>query len=148
MHIVFLIPQCWGIYICIHVSVCVCVCVYKTFGKVSTLTDLFILLCLLGPHLQHTKIPRIGFELELQLQPRPQQSRGGAASVTYTTVHSNIGSLTHWARPGIKPMFSRIPVDFVTTKPQWELLFYFLIWGFSYREVLLILWIFFMEVFL
>ena len=30
-------------------------------------------------------------------------------SSTYTTAHSNTGSLTHWARPGIEPA------------PQWEL---------------------------
>ena len=31
----------------------------------------------------------------------------GATAVTYTTVCSNTGSLTHWARPGIKPKSSQ-----------------------------------------
>ena len=31
---------------------------------------------------------------------------GLATSVTYTTAHVNTGSLTHWARPGIKPASS------------------------------------------
>ena len=29
-----------------------------------------------------------------------------AVSATYTTAHSNAGSLTHWARPEIKPVSS------------------------------------------
>ena len=41
--------------------------------------------------------------------------------MTYTTVHGNAGSLTHWVRPGIEPMSSWILVRFVTTDPQWEL---------------------------
>ena len=42
------------------------------------------------------------------------QARGGigAASVTYTTAHGNARSLTHWARPGIKPASSWILVRF------------------------------------
>ena len=42
-------------------------------------------------------------------------------SVTYTEAHGNVGSLTHWARPGIEPTFLWIPVGFVTAEPQWEL---------------------------
>ena len=44
-------------------------------------------------------------------------------SVTYTTAHGNTGSLTHSVRPGIKPPSSWILVGFVTTEPQWELLY-------------------------
>ena len=36
-----------------------------------------------------------------------------AMSATYTTVHSNAGSLTHWVRPGIEPASSWILVGFV-----------------------------------
>ena len=35
--------------------------------------------------------------------------------------HSNAGSLTHGAGPGIKPTSSWILVRFVTAEPQWEL---------------------------
>ena len=42
-------------------------------------------------------------------------------SATYTTAHSNAGSLTHWARPGIKPESSWILVRFVTTEPWLKL---------------------------
>ena len=32
--------------------------------------------------------------------PQPPRDQVRAVSATYTTVHSNVGSLTHWARPG------------------------------------------------
>ena len=58
------------------------------------------------------------------------QARGqiGAAAATTATAmqdpaHSNARSLTHLARPGVKPTFSWILVRLVTTEPQWELLF-------------------------
>ena len=54
-----------------------------------------------------------------QLQPQPRQIQ--AASLTYTTAHSNTRSLTHWTRPGIKPESSRILVRFIFTEPHWEL---------------------------
>ena len=41
--------------------------------------------------------------------------------MTYTTAHGNTRSLTHWARPGIKPTSSWMLVGFVTAEPQWEL---------------------------
>ena len=57
-----------------------------------------------------------------------------ASSMTYTPVHGNTGSLTHWVRPGIKPTTSWILVGFITTEPQWE------IWwnenGYSYNDFL------------
>ena len=49
--------------------------------------------------------PRLGIKSELQLP--------GCA-----TAHNNAGSLTHWVRPGIKP----IPLGFISAEPQWELL--------------------------
>ena len=52
---------------------------------------------------------------------QPQQHRIWAVSVTYTTAHSNIGSLTHWARPRFKPASSWMLVNFVSTEPQREL---------------------------
>ena len=63
----------------------------------------------LGPHPQLMEVPRLGVKSELQL-------------LAYTTAHSNARSLTHWARPGIKPASSWILVGFITTKPLWELL--------------------------
>ena len=45
--------------------------------------------------------------------PQPQQCQIQAVSATYTTAHSNNGSLTHWARPGIDPPSSWIIVGFV-----------------------------------
>ena len=52
---------------------------------------------------------------------QPQQSGIQATSVTYTTAHNNVRSLTHRVRPGIKPESSWILLRFITTKPQQEL---------------------------
>ena len=54
--------------------------------------------------------------------PQPQQYQIQATSATYTTAHGNARSLTHWARPGTKAMFSWILVRFVSAEPRWELL--------------------------
>ena len=43
-------------------------------------------------------------------------------SPTYTTAHGNDGSLTHWAKLGVKPTSSWILVRFVSTEPWWECL--------------------------
>ena len=45
--------------------------------------------------------------------PQPQQLHIWAVSVTYTTAHSNAGSLIQWARPGIEPTSSWILTGFV-----------------------------------
>ena len=41
-------------------------------------------------------------------------------SVTYTTAHSNTGSLTHWTRPGIEPATLWFLVGFISTAPHQE----------------------------
>ena len=43
-------------------------------------------------------------------------------SMTYTRAHGNAGSLTHLVRPGINAASLWIPVRFVSTVPQQELL--------------------------
>ena len=53
--------------------------------------------------------------------PLAQQCGIWVTSVTYTTAHSNAGSLTHWARPGIEPVSSWILTGFVTAEPWQEL---------------------------
>ena len=45
--------------------------------------------------------------------PQPQQCQIWATFATYTTAHSNTGSLTHWARPGTEPTTSWFLVEFV-----------------------------------
>ena len=52
----------------------------------------------------------------------PQQRQIRVESATYTTAHGNAGSLTHWARPGIKPSASWFLVGFVSAAPRQELL--------------------------
>ena len=44
----------------------------------------------------------------------------GAVAPGLRHSHSNTGSLTHWARPGIKPMSSWTIVEFITAEPLWE----------------------------
>ena len=52
----------------------------------------------------------------------PQQHQIPPVSATFTTAHnSNARYLTHWERPGIKPVSSMMLFIFVSTEPQWEL---------------------------
>ena len=57
------------------------------------------------------EFPRVGDKLELQPPACTTATTTGiwAVSVTYTTAHSNTGSLTHWVRPGFEPVSSWIP---------------------------------------
>ena len=48
--------------------------------------------------------------------------RIGAVAAGLHHSHSNVRSLTHRARPGIEPESSWIPVRFISTEPQRELL--------------------------
>ena len=48
--------------------------------------------------------------------PQPKQCQIQAMSATCTTAHSNGGSLTHGAKPGIEPASSWILVIFVSTE--------------------------------
>ena len=70
-------------------------------------------------------IPRLGRGwigvIAANLHHSHKQHRIQAVSATYTTAHGNARSLTHWARPGIKPVFSQILVRFTSTEPRWEL---------------------------
>ena len=52
------------------------------------------------------------------------QTRGriGATAAGLHRSHSNTGSLTHWARPGIEPTSSWILLSLLTTEPWRELL--------------------------
>ena len=80
--------------------------------------------CFLGPHLWHREVPRLGVKSKLQLPgyiPQAQQCRIRATSVTYTTLHGDARSLTHWARPGIQPVTSWLLVGFVSAVPGQEL---------------------------
>ena len=49
-----------------------------------------------------------GAGLDLSLTPQPQQLGIQATSATYTAAHGHAGSLTHWVKPGIKPVSSWI----------------------------------------
>ena len=74
-------------------------------------------------HPWHMKVLSLGVESSYSCQPvtQPQQHQILAVSVTYSTAHSNAGSFTHWARPGIEAASSWILVGFVSAVPQQEL---------------------------
>ena len=65
------------------------------------------------------EVPRLGVESELQLPAYatattmldPSQIQG--ESVTYIAACRKAGSLTHWAKAGIKPTSSGIPAGFL-----------------------------------
>ena len=52
---------------------------------------------------------------------QPQQHQNWAMSATYTTAHSNPGSLTHWARAEFQSAASWFLVGFVSVEPRGEL---------------------------
>ena len=54
--------------------------------------------------------------------PRLGRGRIQATAAGLHHSHSNAGSLTHWARPGIKSVSSWILVGFVSTEPEGALL--------------------------
>ena len=62
----------------------------------------FFFFFFLGPHLWHMEVPRLGVKLELQLPAytTATASWDPSSAATYTTAHSNSGSLTHWTKPG------------------------------------------------
>ena len=94
-------------------------------GEVSVwITLLYLFIYLLGPHLWHMEVPRLGIESELQLQAY------SIATATATWDPSRMCNLhhswqqcrylTYWARPGIEPASSSLLVRFVSTVPQQE----------------------------
>ena len=86
----------------------------KNTYKVIIIDQIFeVVYLFLGPQLQPMEVPRLGVKSELQL-------------LVYATVHSNARSFTHWSRPGIEATSSWMPVGFVTSVPQQELLKLFL----------------------
>ena len=65
--------------------------------------------------------PRLGVKWSCSCGPMPQPRQIWATSGNYTIAHGNTGSLTHWARSGIKSESSWILVGFVTAVPQREI---------------------------
>ena len=78
---------------------------------------------LLGERPQHTEVPRLGVESELQQPARTTATATWDPSLICDLYHSNASSLTHGARPGIEPISSWILVGFIIAEPQWELPF-------------------------
>ena len=56
------------------------------------------------------EVSRLGVEWELQ-----------PLAYSAATAHGNARSLTHQARPGVKPASSWLQVRFISAEPRWEL---------------------------
>ena len=86
---------------------------------------IFVVVVVLGLYPWHMEVPRLGVQLELELLAYTTATTTPDPSHVFDLhyTHGNAGSLTHWARPGIKPMSWWILVGFVTTEPPQELLF-------------------------
>ena len=69
-------------------------------------------LIFLGLHPKHMKVLWLGGWI-----------RAVAVAAGLHHSHSNARSLTHWVRPGIEPASLWILVGFVSSEPQWELLY-------------------------
>ena len=84
---------------------------------------LFYYFFFLGHYPQHMEVPRVGVECELQLPAYATATTmpDPSWSVTCTASLGNVGSLTNWEGPRIKPASSWIVVGFITTDPQWIL---------------------------
>ena len=93
---------------------------------------LFYFICILGPHWWHMEVPRPGVKSELQLPAYTTVTAMLHLSRCdlYTAAHSNLGSLTHWVRPGVEPTYSWTLVGFVFAEPWQELLHGHFIWFF------------------
>ena len=81
----------------------------------------FFLFCfvLLGLHPRHMEVPRLG--VESKLEPLAYTTATPDLScVCNTTARGNTRSLTHWSRPGIKPVSLWILVRFVPAEPWWK----------------------------
>ena len=80
-----------------------------------------VLLFYLRLNLQHMEVPRLGVESATAVslhtpQQQPQQHRIWALFSTYTTVHGNTRSSTHWVRPGINTESSWMLVRFLSLR--------------------------------
>ena len=89
--------------LCVCVCVCVCACTFFSFF-------LFLLFrASLMPYGSSQARSRIG---ATSILPQLQQHWIRATSTTYTAALGNARSLTLWARPGIRPGYSWILVQF------------------------------------
>ena len=98
-------------------STCVMICIF------------FFFLCLLGPHVGHVGVPRLGVKLELQPSAYTTATAMWDLSLVFDLYHNpwQCWILSPLSEAGIEPASTWIVVGFVTAEPQWELL-YFLKW--------------------
>ena len=102
--------------------------------------------CFLGLHLRHMEAPKLGVESELQLPAYTRVTATPDPNHVCDLHHSsrNARSLTHWAKPGIKPetsWFIVVICFYCTTMGTAFFLIYFLL-GYSWFTVLCQLWLY------
>ena len=96
---------------------------YISLTIVHEIIHTFLLFFFFRAAAWHIEVPRLVVKLKLQLTAytTAMGTLDPSLSVTYTTAHSNVASLTHWMGPRIKPASSWILAGFITAEPQWEL---------------------------
>ena len=79
----------------------------------------------LGLHPRHMEVPTLGVEWKWYPLAYATATATPDLSCVFdlTSAHGNARSLTHWVRPGIKPMSSWILIRFATAGPRRELLY-------------------------
>ena len=102
-------------------KVCSCCSMYQYFILFSFFLFFFFLRASLAPY-GSSQTRGLIRATAISLHYNHNNGKIWAASATYSTAHRNARSPTHWARPGIKPTSSWIPVGFVSAEPKWELL--------------------------
>ena len=90
-------------------------------GTARGLLQIIFFVCFLRPHPWHVEVPRSNQSCSPWPTPEPQQRQMWATPATYTTAHSNAGSLAHWARPGIEPHPHGSLLGSLTAEPWREL---------------------------
>ena len=84
----------------------------------------FFFFAFLGLHPWHMEVPRLGFQLELQLLAYATATAISDLSHICDLHHSSwqCQILTHWGKPAIEPVTSWFLVRFVSAAPRRELL--------------------------
>ena len=97
---------------------------YNFSSYISAFCLLSGVFCLSRLHLWHLEVPRLGVESKLQLLAYATATAMRDLTHICDLYHGSQQHwmLTHWARPGIDPSSSWILVGFISTVPQWELL--------------------------
>lgn len=86
-----------------------------TLGFLYTIFSFLFFFFILRPYPQHMEVPRLGVELELQLQAYATAKAMPDLNIwDLTTASSNARFIIHWTRPSLKPESSQILIGLLT----------------------------------